>query len=754
MADDPQSLQEFTANLISDLSSGSISIHEALAACQQYAYLRDALETQKDTLARAELLGEDEFATAFSRVISEAHESISELPNFQQQGPDVPIPEGAVRDMGALREHAVTRLREVNRPQKAELRTKRREFIHSLVDRFSSTLPIPEQAMGASVDAAMADAAKAATTAQTRDKFTDHLLASTGVAALTLTEGQRTSLKNDIQDVLESHDDFFSGSLAQVKHDLPVYTALMENGGLARPDVFVDVAISAPVDEAITDTITRAVKLAQVAETLENPRVGTGKIQFFTSSGAKGVAAGLQKGADGLLSLVGEPVRDMVLHEKANGTLRSMLTSAQQFTDRLGETFVKSALFTHVAQDLTRQLAEKPRGGQVRTVFDDFFGSVFRGPLSPALAQGSQDRVLDYFELARANAAAPRGRTFLPSGPFPWSVFQIFEPFPVRAGREALERGSGRAGRFFPSVGMFGLGALSSLISRASTSFVDRITSFFFSSPTIGRQMAASRRAAAIPTPFTEDMPTMVALVVVITILLFFVLPTPFNIVQNSHSSKVSALFSSLRNIRGLFPGTDVDCTANPNDPLCTFKSCPTCSWPTSGYITQGPDVKCDTRTSHYEGNDKNGVDIGNSSGNVPVYAIDGGTVAYIYNGCGEGALGDNCGGAYSGYGNNIVIRFDNGYTAMYGHLNKAFNPAVRVGARVEKGTQIAWMNNTGNSSGQHLHFGVLSGGRVLDILPDSPLSKAAIDGCVASWLSESCKNAGKSCPAGTVSAQ
>lgn len=753
MADEPQTLQEFTESLLSDLTSGAITVHEALAACQQYAYLRDAIESQTEELSRAEALGEDRFAAEFARVISEVKASIADLPNFHRQKPDAPLPEPAIRDRGALRQYAVARLRETRAAQTTALRAQRREFIHALVSRFGSVLPIDETPLDAAVDTALLAASKEPADAQARRRFTDTLLSSLTDSGATVSEAQQAALKNDVERVVEGHNDFFAGAVNLARRDLPIYTALLENGELARPDVFIDIAINAPAEERIDSALTRAAKLAQVAEALEAPSRGGGRIRFFSDGGTRGVAAGIQKGADTVLSLIGEPVRGALLRDQARGALRSVLANTQATADRLGEAFVKSALFTHIAQDLTRQLAEKPSGGRVRTVFDDVLSAVFRGPLDPALSRSAQNRVLDYFELARANAAAPKGRAFLPPGPFPWGAFQEFASFSAGFSGGASGRGASWSTRAFPSLGLFGLGALGSLLGGAATTFVDRITSFFFSSPAIGRQMAASRRAAAVPTPLADDMPTVVALVVVATIVLLFLLPTPFNITQNSHSSKVSALFSSLRPIGALFSGADTDCSTNPDSPLCSFKSCPTCSWPTSGYITQGPSVSCDTKVSHASGNDRNGIDIA-QNGDVPVYAIEAGTVTYVYSGCGEGGLGDNCGGASRGYGNNVVIRFDNGYTVIYGHLSTSINPAVRVGARVTKGMQIGWMNHSGNSSGQHLHFGVISGGNVLDILPDGPLSKEKISGCVAGWLSPSCRLAGKSCPTDSVRAQ
>lgn len=84
------------------------------------------------------------------------------------------------------------------------------------------------------------------------------------------------------------------------------------------------------------------------------------------------------------------------------------------------------------------------------------------------------------------------------------------------------------------------------------------------------------------------------------------------------------------------------------------------------------------------------GVDIA-QQGNVPIYAAAAGTVTRV------GRLGT--------YGNVVMIVHNiNGktYETNYAHL-KSYQ--VKVGQKVKQGQQIAYMGNTGNSTGQHLHF-------------------------------------------------
>jgi LysM repeat protein len=106
-------------------------------------------------------------------------------------------------------------------------------------------------------------------------------------------------------------------------------------------------------------------------------------------------------------------------------------------------------------------------------------------------------------------------------------------------------------------------------------------------------------------------------------------------------------------------------------------------NWPTSGgRITQRYSVR------HYA------VDIANKVG-TPIYAADAGTVELA--------------GWGSGYGNQIVIDHGGGKKTRYAHLSK-FN--VKKGDTVSKGQVVGGMGSTGWSTGSHLHFEVIIGGR------------------------------------------
>ena len=120
-----------------------------------------------------------------------------------------------------------------------------------------------------------------------------------------------------------------------------------------------------------------------------------------------------------------------------------------------------------------------------------------------------------------------------------------------------------------------------------------------------------------------------------------------------------------------------------------------------SGSTEQGQFIwPCDSRTiTSYVGSrtaplagastDHQGMDIGLATGSN-IYASAAGT-AYTMSQ-----------GANKGYGHYIVINHHNGYWTLYAHLQ---NYQIRDGQNVSQGQVIAISDNTGNSTGPHLHF-------------------------------------------------
>jgi murein DD-endopeptidase MepM/ murein hydrolase activator NlpD len=68
--------------------------------------------------------------------------------------------------------------------------------------------------------------------------------------------------------------------------------------------------------------------------------------------------------------------------------------------------------------------------------------------------------------------------------------------------------------------------------------------------------------------------------------------------------------------------------------------------------------------------------------------------------------------GWLGGYGKTVVIAHPDGYKTLYGHLSRII---VQNGQYVKQGQFIAASGNTGRSTGAHLHFEILKGGRSIN---------------------------------------
>ncbi|KAF0108581.1 MAG: peptidase M23 family protein [Anaerolineaceae bacterium] len=106
--------------------------------------------------------------------------------------------------------------------------------------------------------------------------------------------------------------------------------------------------------------------------------------------------------------------------------------------------------------------------------------------------------------------------------------------------------------------------------------------------------------------------------------------------------------------------------------------------WPANKHYLSGYDYS--PETNH------RAIDIAGDTGEA-IYATDAGVIVYV-------------GWNDYGYGNLIMIDHGNGWQSLYAHLS-AFN--VVCGQSVGQGDVIGAFGSTGNSSGSHLHFELMS---------------------------------------------
>lgn len=91
------------------------------------------------------------------------------------------------------------------------------------------------------------------------------------------------------------------------------------------------------------------------------------------------------------------------------------------------------------------------------------------------------------------------------------------------------------------------------------------------------------------------------------------------------------------------------------------------------------------------------GIDIAANKG-VGIYAAASGVVEYA--------------SELDTYGLMVKINHENGYETIYAHCSKIL---IKIGDVISRGDKIAEVGNTGNSTGNHLHFEVIQNGERRD---------------------------------------
>lgn len=159
---------------------------------------------------------------------------------------------------------------------------------------------------------------------------------------------------------------------------------------------------------------------------------------------------------------------------------------------------------------------------------------------------------------------------------------------------------------------------------------------------------------------------------------------------------------------------TTVESSDSNSDDSYSSSGIGTFIWPVPEYIEKKIPLK-NQITATFAGDDSThkgshgAVDIANSVNlSAKIVAAADGKVVDVNTSCthdyGKPNAKDKygCGG---GFGNYVIIKHDNGYYTLYGHMKK--NIKVSKGDEVKSGQQIGTMGSTGNSSGNHLHFEV-----------------------------------------------
>lgn len=107
------------------------------------------------------------------------------------------------------------------------------------------------------------------------------------------------------------------------------------------------------------------------------------------------------------------------------------------------------------------------------------------------------------------------------------------------------------------------------------------------------------------------------------------------------------------------------------------------------------------------------GVDYAANRG-TPVLAAGDGRVVFV--------------GESRGYGKTIKVQHSNDFLTLYAHLN-SFKSGIRSGSGVKQGDIIAYVGNTGLSTGPHLHFGLYQDNTAVDPLKSLQIAAKKLEG-------------------------
>ena len=122
-------------------------------------------------------------------------------------------------------------------------------------------------------------------------------------------------------------------------------------------------------------------------------------------------------------------------------------------------------------------------------------------------------------------------------------------------------------------------------------------------------------------------------------------------------------------------------------------------AWPTSSHkITSGFGRRSASATNGVGSTNHMGIDIGGVGYDSRVSAAAGGIVTVATNS--------------RSAGNYVAVSHGNGVVTLYMHLSSY---SVSVGDRVSQGDKLGITGSTGNSTGPHLHFGVMIDGASVD---------------------------------------
>ncbi len=353
------------------------------------------------------------------------------------------------------------------------------------------------------------------------------------------------------------------------------------------------------------------------------------------------------------------------MNKNFEAELRGLLNAPNRLIDYLGVHAADSLAFKQMIHGVQTDMSRVSRPASAGNILGDIASNLFRGPIEATTIES----VRLYWEAYRINVMRglppPNANQFMANG--------------MGLGSELLRYGAGRAGRWAIGKGLTKLG-IKVAAGTAGGPVGWAALAFDFAAGLLGK---AGNWLKGLAIPGAGEVPGDRAILGVgcgAILLVFFILPfiTQFNI--------DSALIGRLQ-------------MGGPGDggsPLPPYPGAPAIPSDVTGCPTKNAFTLTQCPAGDYSHQKLWAYDVGfGGAMNMPILATHDGVVA-VTTGVGQSG----------GYGNMVEIKGINtkgqGYYTLYGHLARW---TVRPGQQVKAGSVIGYGDNTGNSSGPHLHY-------------------------------------------------
>lgn len=761
----PQLLNEFVHNMLDDLVSGRITPDAALVASQQYPYLRTLIAEHNEEIA-AVLQDEGKLRLVLEGALRTAAALVNrELPQFQVEKPDIQLSPGDVVARARAFQTARTEVSAVMGQQRARVGQLRKTFINQLVQNWiaQTRTSIDNEKQQQVVDALKTELEQGLTEDVSIEDVSAHV--QRALKNSRVNEKVASAIQRDVTPIQQE----LSTATAKLAGVAAIPKELVAHLNTSRPDRFAMIAIQTIASTTLSPSavLARAASLARTAEalTISLPKekdVSAAGV-FFRAFASAPTQKAFAAAADALLNQLSPLARQEVIKATFSRALEGALIKTDLLTERLGREFVESDLFQLVVDSARKEFARGAGGGagakQARSALEDVVGSILSGPIMEPFVGSPKEMMLSYFELLAVESRlphdkkivfpdhAPTVRTLsLLSGGLAGDVRVNLIKRAGFASPSSFQVAASQLAQRLPSWQMFYIMMLASTAPLTYASFIAPMISSVGGAPgglipssvfeTIGGGPAGAisgglsaalglvgrglsnvafglgggfigmifggglgslfnkLRGPRQPEGFFDDVPKVIALVIVVTIVILFIFPSFLNSIFTSRSAKYAALLvnSQTNNTGG--PYTEELPLYNgpfPGGPTVNA-SCAV----DHKHLSQGPFDKTWSHTGicAYDFDAPWGSEV---------RAVHDGYIVFVRTNIKDN---DFIEGSYGNY----VLLAGTGpdgrpFYSVYAHLSNGSSSHLSEGQLITAGTLIGNVDDTGDSTGTHLHL-------------------------------------------------